>query len=333
MSKSKKVSFNINTWLPVIIFALIAVGFGIATKGSLFGAMNLVNLFNQSVTIIIAGIGMLFVAAMGSTDISTGAVVALGACFGLMAATNVSSFLAVPIILAIGAASGLLLGYINAKRKVSSFMVSLALLMAYRAVANQVLSNNSYYLPESLKFVDGFAFKIVSVAVMLAGAIYVFHYTRFGCYVRDIGENETAVKHAGVDVDMVKMAAFTISGVMAAVAAIYMIARLGGTNNTIGTGFEMKVMMALFIAGIPVQGGVGSKVYKLIFGAFTIMMLENGLVLCGASGALIQLVRGIVLLAAVALTGMIAKRFANVGVAAAKNQKLVEIQKNGGNES
>lgn len=322
MSKSKKISFNINTWLPVIIFVLVAIIFGIATKGVLFTATNLSNLFSQSVPTIVAGLGMLFVAAMGSTDISCGVIVALVGCFGLMASTNVSPILLIPVSLVIGIASGLLLGYINAKRKVSSFMASLAMMMAYRAIVNLVLSNTSFYLPDSLKFVDSMGFKIVSVIVLIAIIIYVFHYTRFGIYVRDIGENEVAVKHTGIDVDKIKIAAFAVSGLMAAIAGIYTVARLGGTNNTIGTGFEMKVMMALFIAGVPVQGGVGAKVYKLILGAPTIIMLENGLVLCGTSGAVTQLVRGLVLLAAVALTAYIGKRFANVGVAAAHNQKM-----------
>ena len=322
MTKSKKMNFNINTWLPVIIFVLVAVIFGIATKGNLFTPTNLMNLFSQSVPTIIAGLGMIFVAAMGSTDISCGVIVALVGCFGLMASTNVNPLLLIPVSLLIGVASGMLLGYINAKRKVSSFMASLAMMMAYRAIVNLVLSNTSYYLPDSLRFVDSMGFKIVSVIVLVVLIVYVFHYTRFGVYVKDIGENETAVKHTGVNVDAVKIAAFAISGLMAAIAGIYMVARLGGTNNTIGVGFEMKVMMALFIAGVPVQGGVGSKVYKLILGAPTIMMLENGLVLCGTSGAVTQLVRGLVLLAAVALTAYIGKRFANVGVEAARNQKV-----------
>ncbi len=321
MSKNRKISFNINTWLPVIIFVLVALIFGIATKGNLFTSTNLMNLFNQSVPTVIAGLGMLFVAAMGSTDITCGVIVALVGCFGLMVSTNVNPILMIPVSLLIGIASGLLLGYINAKRKVSSFMASLAMLMAYRAVVNLILSNTSFYLPDSLEFIDNLAFKIISVIIMVAIIIYIFHYTRFGVYVKDIGENEVAVQHTGINVDAVKIAAFAVSGFMAAISGIYMVARLGGTNNTIGNGFEMKVMMALFIAGVPVQGGVGSKVYKLLFGAVIINMLENGLVLCGTSGAVTQFVRGLVLLGAVALTAYMSKRFANVGVEAAHNQK------------
>lgn len=320
---AKKMKFDINTWLPIIFFVLIAAIFGIATKGQLFSLTNIQSIFSQSVATIIAALGMIFVAAMGGTDISTGVVVALGGCFGLMASTATGSsamFIIVSVLIGIG--SGLLLGYVNVKRKVGSFMASLALMIAYRALVNLMLSNNVYYLPDNLYVIDTLAFKLVAVIIMVIIIAYIFHFTPFGLYVRGIGENEVAIQHTGVNVDRIKIMAFVMSGLMAAVAGIFTVARLGGTNNTIGSGFEMKVMMALFISGIPVQGGMGSKIYKIIFGAPTIIMLENGLVLCGTSGGVTQLVRGLVLLGAVCLTGYIGRRFANVGVEAAHNQKF-----------
>ena len=70
--KTKKMRFDINTWLPIIIFVLILVIFSVVTGGALLNSRNILNIFNQSVATILAGLGMLFVAAMGSTDISTG---------------------------------------------------------------------------------------------------------------------------------------------------------------------------------------------------------------------------------------------------------------------
>lgn len=84
--KSKKFKFDINTWLPILIFVLILAIFSIATGGALVTPTNLLNIFNQSVATILAALGMLFVAAMGGTDITTGVVVALAGCFGLMGA-------------------------------------------------------------------------------------------------------------------------------------------------------------------------------------------------------------------------------------------------------
>ena len=63
--KSKKFRFHIDTWLPVLIFVLILVIFSVATGGALLTKTNLLNIFNQSVPTILAGMGMLFVAAMG----------------------------------------------------------------------------------------------------------------------------------------------------------------------------------------------------------------------------------------------------------------------------
>lgn len=319
---NKKFSFNINTWLPVIIFVLIAVIFGIATGGQLFGATNLMNIFNQSAATIIAGLGMIFVAAMGSTDITCGAIVGVAGCLSCMAATNTGlSGVMLPIMLGVGLVTGIFVGFIVSIFKVNSFMCTLAVMMAYRAFATLLVNNNAYLVPDFWKFVDNFAFKVFAVIVFIAIIVYVFHYTRLGVYVRGIGENENAIRHVGVNVERVKIAAFAIAGLMAGLAAVFTVVRVGGTNNTLGQGFEMRTMMALYIGGIPVQGGQGSKIYKLIFGAPTIIMLENGLVLCGASGGTTQLIRGIVLLVAVWLSGYLAKKFVNVGVAAAQNQK------------
>ncbi len=320
--KSKKFRFDINTWLPVLIFVLILVIFSIATGGTLLSSTNLLNIFNQSVATILAALGMLFVAAMGGTDITTGVVVALAGCFGLMGAeASGNSIVFIIISVLIGIGSGLLLGYVNAKRKVNSFMASLALMIAYRAVVNLIMSNNAYYLPDNLYVLDNTGVKAVILVIMVVVIIYIWRFTRFGNYVRGIGENEVAMKFAGVNVDRVKIAAFAVSGLMAAIAGIFTVARLGGTSNTMGSGFEMRVMMALYIAGIPVQGGEGSKVYKLLFGAPAIIMLENGLVLCGLDAGVTQLVRGLVLLGAVALTSQLAKRMAYVGQEGARNQK------------
>ena len=200
-------------------------------------------------------------------------------------------------------------------------MASLALMMAWRAIVNLVLSNKAYDLPDNLYVLDNTAFKVVALVIMVLVIIYIWKFTRFGNYVRGIGENEVAMKFAGVNVDKIKIAAFMMSGLMAAIAGVFTVARLGGTSNTMGSGFEMKVMMALFIAGIPVQGGEGSKVYKLLFGAPTIIMLENGLVLCGLDAGVTQLVRGLVLLGAVCLTSQLAKRMAYLGQEGAHNQK------------
>jgi len=302
-------SVSVADWMPIIIFVVIAAIFGIATKGTIFTPTNLTNIFNQSLATIIAALGMVFVASMGGTDITHGSLVALATALGSMAAAKGGVIWLVPVIIFVGAASGLLIGTINARFKVPSFMTSLALLIAYRALVNLLLSSTIYKFPQELSFFGELWFEVVAVIILIIIITYVFHYTPFGTYVRAIGENENSVRFSGINVEKVKIIAFVISGVMAAIAGIFLTARIGGTNNTLGSGFEMKVMMAMFIGGIPVQGGMGSKLYKLVIGAPTIILLENGLVLCGADGAVTQLIRGIVLLLVIYITMQVNERF------------------------
>lgn len=307
--KKKNFNLSVSDLMPFVILIVMALIFGIATRGSVFQLSNLKNLFNQSLATIIAAMGMVYVASMGGTDITHGSLLALATVFGSMAAEKFGFVGFIPVTILVGALSGLLLGYINAKLKVPSFMASLSLLIGYRAYVNLLLNSKSYMFPDELSFFSSLGFEIVAVIILAVITIYVFHYTPFGMYVRAIGENENAVKHAGIKVTKVKIIAFMISGIMAAIAGIFLVARVGGTNNTLGSGFEMKVMMAMFIGGIPVEGGMKSKIYKILIGAPTIILLENGLVLCGVDGSVTQLIRGVVLIAAIYVTMQVNEKF------------------------
>ncbi len=309
----RKKKININTIMPFLILGGMLIIFGIATHGQVFVKQNLLNLFNQSAATIIAGLGMIFVASMGGTDITHGSLLAVAAAFSAMAGQAFGAGGMFPTAILVGALSGLFLGVLNAKFKVPSFMASLSMLIALRAFVNWLLSARVIMVPQSIKFIDGFSFKLPALIVLIIIIGYIFKYTPFGTYLRAIGENENAIKYAGINVDKIKIVAFMISGIMAAIAGIFTIVRMGGSNNTLGNGFEMKVMMAMFIGGIPVQGGMGTKLYKLIVGAPTIILLENGMVLCGAGGGVTQGVRGVVLLAAVYLTMVIYSKFNGTG--------------------
>ena len=309
MKKKSTVNITISDLMPLVIFLLMVVIFGILTGGQIFTGSNLKHLFNQTLGTLICVLGMVFVAAMGGTDITVGSLTALGPTLAFVACGQIGEWAFIPIVLAIGILSGVIMGVINGIFKVSSFMGSLALLIAYRAVVNLVLKSNAFTWYKSLSFFSNFGFELISVLILIAVIVFVFHYTPFGMYVRGIGENEVAMEHAGVQVAKIKIWAFVVCGLMTAIASLFLTARVGGTNNTMGSGFEMKVMMAMFIGGIPVQGGMGSKIHKLVIGAPTIMLLENGLVLCGVDGTVTQLVRGIVLIGAIYLTGVVNEKF------------------------
>lgn len=291
-----KKNFNAEELLPFVLLVILTVVFVILTKGQIFASKNLVVIVEQTVNVIIAGLGLLFVAAMAGTDITQGSLAALAAAFAAMFAVDYSPILAFPVAMLIGILSGLVLGFVNAKFKVPSFMASLAMLIALRAMVSSVLGSRSVSLPEFLKRLDNNIIKIPIVIILVLIIGYVFNYTRFGAYCKAIGENENAIRFTGINVSKIKIIAFVISGMMTGIASIFILARVGGSSNVLGVGFEMRILMAMFIGGIPVRGGAGTKLYKLLIGAFMITLLENGLSLSGVSGSLIQMIRGVVLL-------------------------------------
>lgn len=292
------------TLLPFLILVLMLVVFAVTTRGSIFSPDNLLIILKQTMNTIIAALGMLFVAAMGGTDITQGSLIGLSGACVTMTALSYGFVPAVLVALLCGMGSGLLLGVVNAKFKVQSFMVSLAMLIGLRALSNVVTggSTSGISIPASLKMLDNNAVKLPVVVLLVLIVSYVFNKTPFGTYCRAIGENENAAKFAGIPVTKIKIIAFILSGLFTGIASLFVLARVGGCSTTLGLGFEMQVMMAMFIGGVPVQGGDGTKLYKIILGAFTITVLENGLILTGSSGSITQLVRGVVLLAVVGLT-------------------------------
>ena len=291
-----------------LILLLLVVGFGIATKGAIFTKSNLLALFNQSAATIVAALGMMFVASIGGTDITHGSLAAVAGAYAAMACAAWGSWAAFPVAILVGGLSGAVLGIVNAKLKVPSFMASLAMLIALRAFVGLVLSTNVVFATGIISALNGFWLKLAVTAVLIFIIMFVMEKSRFGHYCKAIGENERAMQFAGINTNLVKFFAFVISGAMAGIASLYMLSRVGGASTALGSGFEMQVMMAMFIGGIPVFGGMKTKAYKLILGAPMVIILENGLVICGTSGSVTQLIRGIVLLGAVYLMSVVQKK-------------------------
>lgn len=294
--------------MPFLILILLLVIFGIATKGAIFTRSNLLALFNQSVPTIVAALGIMFVASIGGTDITHGSLAAVAGAYAAMACASWGSWAAFPVAILVGGASGAILGFVNATLKVPSFMASLAMLIALRAYVGLVLSTNVVFATGIISALNSLWLKLIITVVLIVVIMLVMEKSRFGHYCKAIGENERAMQYAGINTTLVKIGAFIISGAMAGIASLYMLARVGGASTALGSGFEMQVMMAMFIGGIPVFGGMKTKTYKLILGAPMVIILENGLVICGTSGSITQLVRGVVLLGVVYLMSVVRKK-------------------------
>lgn len=317
------------TWsnvLPVCTLLIVLIVFSIISKGRILTGQNIQTVIDQSLTVMIGGMGMIFVLSHGGIDLAVGST----ACVAVFIAAKVAMpYGVVPVFLVailIGTLIGLLIGVFSAKFKVPSFMVTVAMQTGLRGIANFFSASSGIVVmsPDFMKL-NTLKFKIPFMIILLIVMTYVFEYTKIGIYSKAIGENELCSKISGINVIKIKCIDFMISGALAGITGVFMMFHTGGANNMLGKGFEMRVIMALLLGSVPVVGGMDSKMFKVVIGALTVLALENGLSVSGISGGLYQLIEGIMLVVVCVITASVkAKAILHDEKMALQQQKAVE---------
>ena len=303
--------------VPFIAFIAIFLFFTFASYNSRTGTFqmltvrNLSTLLEQTMQTILVACGTLFVVSQGSTDLSVGVNLALSGVIGTWAAYATGiDWLMIPVTLLVGLLVGVFNGIIVSKCKVSSFMLTLAMLIGVRGLVNFIqIRTDVQSLPAGLSFLSNSTVMVILFLIIVVIMAYVFEFTKTGRYSRAIGENETTARFVGVPVDKMKIIAFALSGLMAGVAAVFNMATVGSTNQQMGVFLEIRVVMAIYLGGVMVSGGSSAKFYKILLGSFSIQIIVKGLALMGKSDAhYSQFVQGILLLVILFLSALAGRR-------------------------
>ena len=284
-----------------IIILLVALSL---TQDNFLGTSNLKNLLRDTAPLMIMSAGMTMVLLFGSIDLSMGAVCSVSN----VANPFLTSLAAMAVSLAFGLASGLALGIIHVKLKVPSFIASLGFMSLWQSVA-LLITQNPESVPKALwGTVEWYkiAFGVVGLPLIVAIAIILFihcvtRYTPSGRTIFAIGGNERTARVAGMGVDKTKILVFAINGVLAALAGIFLAANLRSSAPTIGDPFTLKIVAACALGGTSLAGGKGSEL-GTILGVFTVAIIENGMNFIGVNAYYQNIVFGIFVLAAIALT-------------------------------
>jgi ribose transport system permease protein len=311
-NRAKFIRFLVRDAGVLLALVLITVFFS-ATAPYFATSGNALKIFVQiAINTVLAG-GMTFVILTGGIDLSVGSVLALCTVVGATVMIDESLSPGVAILLALlacmatGAVCGFLNGWISTRWKIPSFIVTLGMLnMA--AGAARVVSDNSTItgLPQS--FVDfgnliigGFLPSIFLIAVLvIAAGWFVLRFTVFGRMIFAVGTNDEAVRLSGHNPDFYKVAAFTISGLTAGIAAMVYLLRLNIGSPIAGVGYELNAIAAVIIGGTSLSGGKGSIIGTLV-GACILQVLSTGLQLLGVGDNFKPIVIGLVIVLAVIL--------------------------------
>lgn len=297
--KARNLRIPMNVVISVSVMIVLFLFFTIWSGGKTLQAGNLLSLVDQSTLTMLAGCGAIFVVAQGGSDLSIGTTLALATILaGTVYNFTGNYLLLLPIVLVVCVVMGLLNGFLVAICKVPSFMTTIAMLIGVRGLVNYIIDKFGVaYASPAVRMLNNYYIKIPVLILFLALAIYLLDYTKLGRYSKAIGENENVAISVGIPVRKMKIIAFLLSAVMAGVAGIFMMAKLAGTNFTMGSFFEMQVVQVTFLGGVLVTGGNSASVPKIIVGSLTLSIIENGLALCGwTSTDVKQIVEGVLLM-------------------------------------
>jgi ribose transport system permease protein len=286
----------------VLIIAIVS-----ALSSDFLTVNNLLNVLRQvSINALIA-FGMTFVILTGGIDLSVGSMLALSSAMVAQLMAKGVDFVSALLIGVIGGAiMGAFNGLMITKGKVAPFIATLASLTIFRGFT-LVFTNGSPItgMNNDLSFqmfgkgyLFGIPIPVVTMLVVFAILLFVLRKTVFGRQTYAIGGNEEASILAGIKVDRVKVAIYSISGALSALAGIILISRLNSADPNAGASYELDAIAAVVLGGTSLSGGKGSILGTLI-GALIIGVLNNGLNLLNVSPFYQLVVKGFVILLAV----------------------------------
>lgn len=279
---------------------------------------NLLNIVRFASENGIIAIGMTLVILTGGIDLSVGAVLALcavGAASFMMRA-GLGTLPTVVLVLSIGALVGMANGLVTTRFNIQSFIVTLATLSIARGVAS--LWAGGYAIPLAFGMEAGLApqsFKTLFAGTITIGSInipvQIFYFlgvgllatialkrTAFGRHVYAVGGNETASRLSGVNVNRVKTIVFTVSGLLAGLAALLHAALVNQGSHIDGSGYELNAIAAVVIGGTSLAGGVGTVVGSMV-GAVILSVLDNILGLRNVPSEYQMILKGVLIVGAV----------------------------------
>lgn len=289
-----------------LIVMIVVVGIVLQLiTGRFFTIANLTPILLGIATSSIIVVGMTGALVSGGFDLSVGSVFAMA---GVTAAIALRADLPIPVAILCGVGAGLVAGLVNGllitKVQINPFITTLGMMGIARGVSLAVTGGttlaglpSAFYVYGQGKTLNIPNLVLIALFIVLVGDFLMRRSSAFR-QIYYVGGNEEAARLSGINVDRVKIAVYTLSSILAALAGVLSISRFQSADPGAGTGEELRIIAACIIGGCSLRGGKGTVIGGL-FGLIFVGMINNGLVLLRVPVYWQQLSVGVVLLLAV----------------------------------
>ncbi|RKF44243.1 ABC transporter permease [Paraburkholderia fungorum] len=290
-------------------FAILLVVFSFASPWFL-SIDNFLNIGRQTALVSIVAVGMTFVIIARQIDLSVGSTLALSGMSAALAMAYVGDNWIIGAIAGIGTGAivGAINGVVTTRLNIPSFLVTLGTLSAARGLAlmvtttrPEIITNDSFIAIFGEGDIAGVPVPIIWTGLTVIAGILLLHFSVFGRQIYAAGGNPTAALYSGINTRRVTTIAFVLTGMLAGLAALVLSARSHAARPDVVQGMELDVIASVTLGGCSLFGGRGFVLGTLL-GSLIIGTLNNGLVLLGVSSSLQLVIKGAIIVAAVAFT-------------------------------
>ena len=305
LNKDKLINLALSNGILICIIILIIITGLIQPE--FFAWSNMVNILRQISVNGIVACGMTICIMSGCYDLSVGSIVSMTGVFAILAINaGVNDILCILIGLGIGVIAGIFNGSLIAAingRGGEAFIITYGTQIVLAAIA--LFPSKGLFIagrvPEGLFKMMGEDNAPIYIFLVVAAILqFVISKTQYGRKLCFIGNNMDAAKMSGIRVKLNRITYYALSGLMAGLAGIVLCSRVTSSNPTAGTGYEMNAIAAVVVGGNSASGGSGS-ILRTVIGAIVIGVMGNALNLLGFSTNYQLIVKGGLIVLAVAL--------------------------------
>jgi rhamnose transport system permease protein len=297
-------------WETVLLIALIGlILLGNALSPFFLTAGNFSNLLSALMEVAIMALPMTLIVIAGEIDLSVESMAGLAsAVLGFLWAAGVPLEIAIPVVLVMGVAGGLLNGLLVGRGGLPSLVVTLGTLALFRGLALIVLGPRGisdfpdWFTALGFGHVPGtdipWPFVIFLALALVLGV--VLHRTWVGRQVYAIGKNASAARYSGVRVTRVRVGLFALTGLIAALAGIILTSRLSTARADVGQGMTLTVVTVVLLGGVNIFGGSGT-IPGVVLAVLVVAVMQNALRLASVSVEVQSIALGLLLILSVVI--------------------------------
>jgi ribose transport system permease protein len=302
---SGRISSAMRAYAPLMILIGLVILFTFMSP-NFMTSYNIRILIRQVSFVAISAVGLMFVMIGGGIDLSIGSQIILTniVLSIMMAYAHVPLIIAIPLTLVLGTILGIINGFLSIKLKIHPLIITLGTASIYKGIGYIIAaSRNIMGFPDLFRFFgQGYIGPIpVPIIVMIIVALignFVLVRTYFGRYTFALGGNEEAARLAGVNTNRMKVTLFAVCGFISGITSVLLLSRVFAGQVSTGAGIEFDCLTAALLGGVSFKGGEGT-IFGLITGVLIIGVLNNAMQLASFPDFSQNVVKGVVLLAAV----------------------------------